>query len=111
MSNKDLFILARREARCVAVDFIDNGGVVKHPELLFHPFQDGAHANGLDLDLYRAFMRSFGGELRYKPVPCGACFTVELSPMNALEGTHKKTHGDLQSVTTRDRTTSVAIVN
>ena len=67
------------------VDFIDNGGGVKHPELLFHPFQDGAHANGLGLYLSRAFMRSLGGELHYKPVPGGACFTVELSPVNSFE--------------------------
>jgi two-component system sensor kinase FixL len=87
MPEKDLSILARRDARCIAVDFVDNGGGVKHPELLFHPFQDGAHANGLGLYLSRAFMRSFGGELRYKPVLGGACFTVELSPVNTLEGT------------------------
>ena len=86
MPERDLTILARRDNRCVAVDFIDTGGGVKHPELLFHPFQDGAHANGLGLYLSRAFMRSFGGELRYKPVPGGACFTVELLPVNAFEG-------------------------
>jgi two-component system, LuxR family, sensor kinase FixL len=85
MNDRDLTIVARRSARRVAVDFIDDGGGVKHPELLFHPFQDGAHANGLGLYLSRAFMRSFGGELRYRPVPGGACFTVELSTVSSLE--------------------------
>jgi C4-dicarboxylate-specific signal transduction histidine kinase len=84
-SEKNMSILARRDARCVAVDFIDTGGGVKHPELLFHPFQDGAHANGLGLYLSRAFMRSFGGDLRYTAVPGGACFTVELLPVNTFE--------------------------
>jgi two-component system, LuxR family, sensor kinase FixL len=83
---RNLSIIARRDARCVAVDFVDNGGGVKHPELLFHPFQDGAHANGLGLYLSRAFLRAFGGDLRHHPLPGGACFTVELTAVNALEG-------------------------
>jgi PAS domain S-box-containing protein len=87
MRDRDLSIVARLENRRVAVDFIDNGGGVKHPDLLFHPFQDGAHANGLGLYLSRAFMRSFGGELRHRAVPGGACFTVELSPVSTFEGT------------------------
>ena len=85
MTDRNLSITARRDVRGVVVDFIDNGGGVKNPELLFHPFQDGAQANGLGLYLSRAFMRSFGGELRHQPVPGGACFTVELSPVNSLE--------------------------
>jgi len=86
MPDRNLSIIARRDVRGVVVDFIDTGGGVKHPELLFHPFQVGAHANGLGLYLSRAFMRSLGGELRYRPVPAGACFTVELSPVNNFEG-------------------------
>jgi two-component system, LuxR family, sensor kinase FixL len=86
MADRNLSIIARRDARGVAVDFIDTGGGVKHPELLFHPFQDGAHANGLGLYLSRAFMRALGGELRYQPLPEGACFTVELAPVNNFEG-------------------------
>jgi two-component system sensor kinase FixL len=86
MRDRELSIVARMENRRVVVDFIDNGGGVKHPDLLFHPFQDGAHANGLGLYLSRAFMRSFGGELRHRAVPGGACFIVELSPVNSVEG-------------------------
>jgi two-component system, LuxR family, sensor kinase FixL len=88
IADRDLSIIARRDVRGVVVDFIDNGGGVKHPELLFHPFQDGAHANGLGLYLSRAFMRSLGGELRYRPVTAGTCFTVELSLVNNFEGVH-----------------------
>jgi len=83
--DRELAVKARVENRRVVVDFIDTGGGVKRPELLFHPFQDGADANGLGLYLSRAFMRSFGGELRHKAVPGGACFTVELAPVNSVE--------------------------
>jgi PAS domain S-box-containing protein len=86
MRDRELSVVARMENRRVVVEFIDTGGGVKHPDLLFHPFQDGAHANGLGLYLSRAFMRSLGGELRHRAVPGGACFTVELSPVNTFEG-------------------------
>ena len=85
--DRELSILTRKDAHGVAVDFIDNGGGVKRPELLFHPFQEGAHANGLGLYLSRAFMRSFGGELRYREIPGGACFSVELSTVNTSDAT------------------------
>ena len=73
-----LAIAARSGSDHVIVDFIDNGGGVDRPEQLFHPFQSGAQATGLGLYLSRAFMRSFGGELRYRAVPGGACFEVEI---------------------------------
>ena len=63
----------------------DNGGGVAHPEHLFRPFQAGAEATGLGLYLSRAFMRSFGGELRYLPIPDGACFVVSLTPASYLD--------------------------
>ena len=85
MSDRELSVIARVEKHRVRVDFTDSGGGVKRPELLFHPFQDGAHATGLGLYLSRAFMRSFGGELRHAAVPGGACFTVELAPVNAFD--------------------------
>ena len=85
--DREFAVSARKENRYVVVEFIDNGGDVKRPEQLFHPFQDGAHATGLGLYLSRAFVRSFGGELRYKPIFGGACFTVELSPVNTFERT------------------------
>ncbi len=66
--DKMLSISARSEEHRVIVEFIDNGGGVDKPEQLFHPFQAGAQQSGLGLYLSRAFMRSFGGELRYKPL-------------------------------------------
>jgi PAS domain S-box-containing protein len=77
--DKTLSISAWSDGNCVLLEFKDSGGGVEHPELLFHPFQDGAQATGLGLYLSRAFMRSFGGDLRYKGVPGMACFVVELS--------------------------------
>jgi two-component system sensor kinase FixL len=73
-----LTIAAHPSRDHVLVEFTDNGGGVDRPEQLFHPFQSGAQATGLGLYLSRAFMRSFGGELRYRAVPGGACFEVEI---------------------------------
>jgi PAS domain S-box-containing protein len=73
-----LTISAKSTAAGVSVEFLDNGGGVPHPVELFHPFQPGAHATGLGLYLPRAFARSFGGDVRYKPSSGGACFIVEL---------------------------------
>jgi len=84
--NRELSVAARLENRRVIVEIIDNGGGVKHPELLFHPFQDDANATGLGLYLSRAFVRSFGGELRHKAVPGGACFSIELLSVANVEG-------------------------
>jgi C4-dicarboxylate-specific signal transduction histidine kinase len=78
MSERALFISAHSVGDEVHVEVSDNGGGVAHPEHLFRPFQAGAEATGLGLYLSRAFMRSFSGELRYKPLAGGACFTVEL---------------------------------
>jgi two-component system, LuxR family, sensor kinase FixL len=83
--DRELSVAVRLESRTVIVEFLDNGGGVKHPELLFHPFQNGAHATGLGLYLSRAFVRSFGGELRYRALPGGACFSIELLPVTNLE--------------------------
>jgi two-component system sensor kinase FixL len=82
---KMLSVSARSEGQRVLVDFIDNGGGVDRPEQLFHPFQAGAQQSGLGLYLSSAFMRSFAGEMRYKALPGGACFIVELSPVSQLE--------------------------
>jgi PAS domain S-box-containing protein len=84
---KQLSITTAVESQRILVEFIDNGGGVEHPERLFHPFQQGAQANGLGLYLSRAFMRSFGGDLRYKALPGSACFVVELSQVNQLNRT------------------------
>jgi C4-dicarboxylate-specific signal transduction histidine kinase len=82
-SVRSLTIAAHCEGDQVIVEVVDSGGGVAHPESLFRPFQAGAEATGLGLYLSRAFMRSFGGELRYGPIDGGACFVVELAQANA----------------------------
>jgi C4-dicarboxylate-specific signal transduction histidine kinase len=86
LSNKSvrsLSISARCQNEQVIVEVVDSGGGVAHPENLFRPFQPGAEATGLGLYLSRAFMRSFGGELRYGATDGGACFIVELAQASA----------------------------
>jgi two-component system, LuxR family, sensor kinase FixL len=79
-SNGLLSVTAKNAGSQIVVEVADNGGGVAKPEHLFRPFQAGAEATGLGLYLSRAFMRSFGGELRYQPIPDGACFIVNLAP-------------------------------
>jgi two-component system, LuxR family, sensor kinase FixL len=74
-----LSVSARSHGDLVLVEFTDTGGGVARPEFLFRPFQAGADASGLGLYLSRAFLRTFGGELRYLPAPGGACFIVSLN--------------------------------
>ena len=77
--NPLLSVTASRTGEQVRVEVSDNGGGVEHPEQLFRPFQDSAESTGLGLYLSRAFLRSFGGELRYAAISGGACFTVTLN--------------------------------
>ena len=57
----------------------DTGPGIAPTEKLFQPLQKGADATGLGLFLSRAFMRSFGGDLRYDPEAPGCCFVIELA--------------------------------
>ena len=85
VKDKQLSVTTTVEAHRVLIEFMDNGGGVDHPERLFHPFQQGAQSNGLGLYVSRAFMRSFGGDLRYKAIAGRACFVIELSPVNQIK--------------------------
>jgi signal transduction histidine kinase len=80
-SGRRLTISARSQEQKVLVEVVDNGGGVAQPAELFRPFQTGAQNTGLGLYLARAFARSFGGDLRYRPMPGSACFVVELAPV------------------------------
>jgi len=80
-SDRSLTIWAKNGGQRVSVEIVDNGGGVARPADLFHPFQTGAQNTGLGLYLARAFARSFGGDLRYIPLPGSACFVVELAPV------------------------------
>jgi two-component system, LuxR family, sensor kinase FixL len=77
-NRRSLTIRTRVEEMNVLVEVTDNAGGVAHPEHLFRPFQAGAESTGLGLYLSRAFVRSFGGELRYVAIADGARFIVEL---------------------------------
>jgi len=63
----------------------DSGLGVDPTMKLFQPLQKGAEATGLGLFLSRAFMRSFGGDLRYDPGAAGCCFVIELAIANIAE--------------------------
>jgi PAS domain S-box-containing protein len=83
---RQLRISASLENDLVLVRFRDTGPGVAQPEYLFRPFQPGAHAFGLGLYISRAILRSHGGGLRYEPqAGGGACFVVELWPVESLE--------------------------
>lgn len=69
------------EKDLVVVRFQDSGPGVAHPEELFQPFQMGAQSSGLGLYISRAILRSQGGNLRHEPSAKGACFVVDLWPM------------------------------
>lgn len=79
--HKILSVSAKTDGNQVLVEFADNGSGVAHPEHLFRPFQDGAESTGLGLYLSRAFLRSFGGGIRYLALPSGACFVVTMNPV------------------------------
>jgi two-component system, LuxR family, sensor kinase FixL len=74
-----LSVTARTSGNQVEVEITDNGGGVPYPEHIFRPFQDGAESSGLGLFISRAFLRSFGGDLRYVPVSGGARFIITLN--------------------------------
>lgn len=83
---KKLSIAARVSDQCVLIEFMDNAGGVAYPDQLFRPFQREAQITGLGLFLSRAFMRACRGELRYAPVPGGACFIVEMPIVEQSKG-------------------------
>ena len=77
-STRELSIVVSRHEQTVRIDFDDTGPGVAAPEQLFTPFQPGSDGTGLGLYISRAVLRSYGGDLRYKPHSHGAGFTVEL---------------------------------
>jgi two-component system, LuxR family, sensor kinase FixL len=83
-NDRSITISAKTEGSQVVIKFADNGCGIAHPEFLFRPFQDGAESTGLGLYLSRAFLRSFGGDIRYLDVPVGACFAVNLNGVRSL---------------------------
>jgi PAS domain S-box-containing protein len=84
-SIKALAISCEINSDTVLVKISDTGTGVRHPELLFRPFQEGAEASGLGLYISKAIARSFGGDLRFEHSKDGACFIVELSRADTKE--------------------------
>jgi len=78
---RDVNISVRVENDLAVVRFRDSGPGVARPEELFQPFQAGAQSCGLGLYISRAIVRSHGGDLRYEPAAKGACFAVDLWPV------------------------------
>jgi two-component system sensor kinase FixL len=75
-------VTAAAEGEMVSVRFQDSGPGVSDPANLFRPFQMGAHESGLGLYVSREILRSHGGDLRYEHKAEGACFLVELWPVD-----------------------------
>jgi len=75
-------VTAREESGMVVVRFEDSGPGVSDPAKMFRPFQSGAHESGLGLYVSREILRANGGDLRYEPHEAGACFVVELWPVD-----------------------------
>ena len=73
----DISVAAEHET--ASIRFCDTGPGIASAEKLFQPLQKGADATGLGLFLSRAFMRSFGGDLRYDPGSPGCCFVIDLA--------------------------------
>jgi signal transduction histidine kinase len=78
-SLKRIEVTAEAGHGMVSLRVCDTGPGIVSAENLFQPLQEGAKATGLGLFLSRAFMRSFGGDLRYDPEAPGCCFVVELA--------------------------------
>ncbi len=83
---KKIDISVTVEHGIVALRVCDTGPGIDPAEKLFQPLQKGADETGLGLFLSRAFVRSFGGDLRYDPSARGCCFVIELAVSAAQDG-------------------------
>ena len=89
---KNIDISVAVNAEIVSISVCDNGPGISSSINLFQPLQKGANAaGGLGLFLSRAFIRSFGGDLRYDPDTPGCCFVIELAiwPVSPKQGAGK----------------------
>ena len=85
-SQKKIEVTAEAEHGMVFIRVCDTGPGISSAERLFQPLQEGAEATGLGLFLSRAFMRSFGGDLRHDPKAPGCCFVVEVPEAGGRDG-------------------------
>jgi two-component system, LuxR family, sensor kinase FixL len=75
---KRIDIAVSEADRVVSIRVTDTGPGIAAAVKLFQPFQKGAESTGLGLYLSRAFVRSFGGDLRHEPTASGCTFIIEL---------------------------------
>src|SRR5262249_54762605 len=83
VGTKEFTVTTCEQKDWLLIRFQDTGRGIPVPDRLFQPMQAGAEATGLGLDVSRAIVRSFPGDLRYEPQPLGSCFTVQLAPVRA----------------------------
>jgi PAS domain S-box-containing protein len=77
--SKQLTIRSAVESSSVAIYFEDTGPGVSDPEGLFRPFYQHSEGSGLGLYVSRAILRSFRGEIEYRPQKGGCTFAVVLT--------------------------------
>jgi PAS domain S-box-containing protein len=78
----------------VSVRVTDTGPGIRSVAKLFQPFQQGAESTGLGLYISRAFVRSFGGEIRHDPSMPGCSFVIELPIADAKEPQPERINGN-----------------
>jgi len=76
--DKLIEVAANAKEDGISIRFTDSGPGIPPDQKIFQPLQKGADATGLGLYLSRAFMRSFGGELRHDAAHPGCSFVLEL---------------------------------
>jgi len=76
--DKVINLTANSRTNGVSIRFSDSGPGIAPGQKIFQPLQKGADATGIGLYLSRAFMRSFGGELRHDAAHPGCSFVLEL---------------------------------
>ena len=83
---KRIDVSASSEDGRASIRFCDTGPGIASSEYLFQPMHSSSEATGLGLFLSRAFVRSFGGDLRYDQASAQCCFVVELPVARDLDG-------------------------
>jgi C4-dicarboxylate-specific signal transduction histidine kinase len=76
---KRLTIRSSMESNSIVLYFEDTGNGIPDPDGLFKPFYQRSEASGLGLYVSRAILRSFRGEIEYRPQERGCCFAVMLT--------------------------------
>lgn len=83
---KRLTVRSAAESHSVVVHFEDTGTGISDPKILFKPFYQNSEASGLGLYVSRAILRSYRGEIEYRPQKQGCDFAVILTPFASSRG-------------------------